>query len=78
MGKNYLLVSPVNGTVAFMQPWEMNQTVESGETMFVIIPQNATKPIGKALLPMDGIGKVKQDNEQLSAFLLSLNKNLAL
>lgn len=57
--KNYLLVSPVNGTVAFMQPWEVSQTVESGETMFVVIPQNAIKPIGKALLPMDGIGKVK-------------------
>lgn len=57
--RNYLLISPVEGTIAFMQPWEAKQTVESGETMFVIIPQNATKPIGKALLPMDGIGKVK-------------------
>lgn len=66
--KNYLLVSPVNGTVAFMQPWEMNQTVESGETMFVIIPQNATKPIGKALLPMDGIGKVKTGQRAIIRF----------
>lgn len=57
--KNYLLFSPISGTVAFMQPWEANQTVESGETMFVIIPSDATKPIGKALLPMEGIGKVK-------------------
>lgn len=66
--KNYLLVSPVNGTVAFMQPWEVSQTVESGETMFVVIPQNATRPIGKALLPMDGIGKVKTGQRAIVRF----------
>ena len=57
--KNYLLTAPTDGTVAFMQLWEEKQQVEKGETMFVIIPTDALKPIGKALLPMDGIGKVK-------------------
>jgi multidrug resistance efflux pump len=51
-----------------MQPWEMSQTVESGETMFVVIPQNATRPIGKALLPMDGIGKVKTGQRAIIRF----------
>lgn len=57
--KNYLLVSPVEGTTAFMQLWKKNQNVESGETMFVVVPQDAIQPIGKALLPMEGIGKVE-------------------
>lgn len=56
--KNYLLVSPVDGKVAFMQLWKQNQNVETGETMFVVVPSDAVKPIGKALLPMEGIGKV--------------------
>lgn len=56
---NYLLMSPVDGTIAFMQLWKLNQNVEVGETMFVVIPQNAVQPMGKALLPMEGIGKVK-------------------
>lgn len=67
-GENYLLESPINGTVAFMQPWENNQTVESGKNMFVIIPENATKPLGIALLPMDGIGKVKIGQRALIRF----------
>lgn len=56
---NYLLMSPVDGTIAFMQLWKQNQNVEVGETMFVVIPQNAVQPTGKALLPMEGIGKVE-------------------
>lgn len=48
--KNYLLTAPTDGTVAFMQLWEEKQQVEKGETMFVIIPTDALKPIGKALL----------------------------
>ena len=50
--KNYLLTAPTDGTVAFMQLWEEKQQVEKGETMFVIIPTDALKPIGKALLPI--------------------------
>ena len=57
--KSYLLVAPADGTVAFMQLWEEKQQVENKETMFVIIPADAITPIGKALLPMEGIGKVK-------------------
>lgn len=56
---NYLLMSPVNGTIAFMQLWKPNQNVEAGETMFVVIPKDAVQPTGKALLPMEGIGKVE-------------------
>ena len=57
--KNYLLTAPADGTVAFMQLWKRNQYVEAGETMFVIVPHDAALPVGKALLPMEGIGKVR-------------------
>lgn len=57
--KNYLMTSPVSGQVAFMQLWKPNQHIETGETVFVIIPHDAIAPIGKALLPMESIGKVK-------------------
>ena len=33
--------------------------IETGETVFVIIPHDAVVPIGKALLPMESIGKVR-------------------
>ena len=56
---NYLLMSPVNGTIAFMQLWKPNQNVEARETIFVVIPKDAVQPTGKALLPMEGIGKVE-------------------
>lgn len=57
--KSYLLAAPVEGTVAFMQPWKRNQQVETGETVFVIVPDGDAVPVGKALLPMEGIGKVR-------------------
>lgn len=55
----YLPVAPINGQVAFMQLWQENQYVAAGETMFVVVPEKDSSPIGKALIPMQGIGKVK-------------------
>lgn len=68
---SFLLVSPVEGKVAFLQPWKKNQNVEMNENMFVIIPSGTVQPIGKALLPMDGSGKVEIGQSaiiRLSAF----------
>ncbi|MDD4760821.1 MAG: HlyD family efflux transporter periplasmic adaptor subunit [Bacteroidaceae bacterium] len=58
-GQNYLLVSPIKGIVNQMGVWSNNQNVNTGETIFTVIPtqQNTTK--GKALLPVQGAGKVK-------------------
>lgn len=54
-----LLIAPIDGTVAFMQPWKDNQLTTAGETVFVIVPTEDSAPIGKALLPMQGAGKVR-------------------
>ena len=55
----YLLTAPTDGTVAFMQLWKENQLTTAGETMFVVVPQRESAPVGKASLPMQGSGKVR-------------------
>ena len=54
----YLLESPAKGQVNFMQLWKPLQQVSAGETLFVIVPEEKNIPVGKALLPADGAGKV--------------------
>lgn len=56
--KECVSVAPIKGTVAFMQPWRQNQYVEAGETLFVVMPDGPAIPMGKARVPMEGIGKV--------------------
>lgn len=57
--RNFLLLSPIDGQVNLMNYWSNNQNVETGETLFTILPTIQTAPIGKALLPVQGSGKVK-------------------
>lgn len=54
-----LPTAPVDGRVAFMQLWKAGQYVNTGETMFVVVPVGESEFVGKALLPMMGSGKVK-------------------
>ena len=57
--RDYLLVSPINGVVTQMGVWSNNQNVNEGETIFTVVPSNQDTPKGKALLPIQGAGKVK-------------------
>ncbi|WP_286833646.1 MULTISPECIES: HlyD family secretion protein [unclassified Proteiniphilum] len=57
--RDYLLVSPINGVVTQMGVWSSNQNVSTGETVFTVVPTEQDKPKGKALLPVQGAGKVK-------------------
>ena len=57
--KTYLPTAPTDGKVAFMQLWKEGQYVNAGETMFVIVPDGKSEFVGKALLPMQGSGKVR-------------------
>lgn len=57
--QDYLLVSPVAGTVNQMGVWSNNQNVNIGETVFTVIPTQQDTPKGKASLPVQGAGKVK-------------------
>lgn len=57
--KAYLPTAPINGQIAFMQPWKENQYVTADETVFVIVPVKDSPWMGKATLPVQSVGKVK-------------------
>ena len=57
--QRYLLKSPINGKVTFLSLWSPNQNVESGASVFVVAPNRKSVPLGQALLPLRGSGKVK-------------------
>lgn len=56
---DFLPTAPINGKIAFMQLWKEGQYVDAAETMFVVVPDGKSEFVGKALLPMQGSGKVK-------------------
>ena len=56
---DFLLVSPIAGIVNQMGIWSNNQNVTAGETVFTVIPSGQDSPKGKAMLPVQGAGKVK-------------------
>ncbi|WP_287829194.1 HlyD family efflux transporter periplasmic adaptor subunit [Bacteroides sp.] len=56
---DYLMSSPVTGTVNQMGIWSSNQNVAAGETVFTVVPDGQDTPRGKAMLPVQGAGKVK-------------------
>ena len=56
---DFLPTAPINGEIAFMQLWKEGQYVDADETMFVVVPNGKSEFVGKALLPMQGSGKVK-------------------
>jgi len=56
--RNFLLVSPIDGTVNLMGYWSNNQNVGLGEIVFSVVPTVQTMPVCKMLLPAQGSGKV--------------------
>ncbi len=56
---NYVLRSSIEGKVSFLQLWAENQTVNSGDHVFVVIPIQQTQLIGKAKAPAPNSGKIK-------------------
>ncbi len=57
--RDYLLANPINGIVTQMGVWSSNQTVNAGEIVFTVMPSQQNIPKGKAMLPVQGAGKVK-------------------
>lgn len=57
--RDYLLESPIDGTVTQMGIWSSNQNVNTGETIFTVSSTKDNKPTGKALIPVQGAGKMK-------------------
>lgn len=57
---NYVLKSPIDGTISFNNYWSENQNIIAGEEVFNVVPSNSGKPIAKAFLPIARSGKVKK------------------
>jgi len=55
----YALKSPVKGKVVLANFWSVNQQVKAGDQVMTIIPDEASVPVGRISLPLQGAGKVK-------------------
>ncbi|NCP58682.1 MAG: HlyD family efflux transporter periplasmic adaptor subunit [Flavobacteriales bacterium] len=55
----YVLQSNVNGNVSFLNYWNINQTVNSGDLVFTIIPSGNSSFIAKLKTPAQNSGKIK-------------------
>lgn len=55
----YVFTSSVSGKVSFLQIWSENQFIQSGETMFSIVPTDTKSFIGKVKAPAQNSGKLK-------------------
>ncbi len=56
---NFVLRSAIDGKVSFLQLWAKNQTVNSGDNVFTIIPTKGNGFIGKLKAPALNSGKIK-------------------
>jgi HlyD family secretion protein len=57
---NYLLISPIEGTVTFTRYWSANQSVKKDEPVLTIVPLEPGKFIGRITLKMQRSGKVTE------------------
>lgn len=56
--EKYLLTSPINGTVTFLDHWSEGQYIKQGEVLFSVDPKFSSA-LGKVKLPLNKSGKVK-------------------
>ena len=55
----YVLSAKIDGKVSFLDFWMKNQTVNAGDLVFIIIPQNNQEYIAKLRTPALNSGKIK-------------------
>lgn len=55
----YTLSSKIDGTVTFLNYWNENQTVTSGDLVFTIVPNTYSKFLAKLSTPLRNSGKIK-------------------
>ena len=56
--QEFVLKTPITGQVTFTNFWSVNQFVTLGQTVFTVVPENEQEIIGKATIPLAGVGKV--------------------
>jgi multidrug resistance efflux pump len=55
---NYVFRSAIDGKVSFLQIWTINQTINAGDNVFAIIPNNENGYIGKVKAKAQNSGKI--------------------
>jgi HlyD family secretion protein len=59
----YCLKSDIDGTLTFTNYWSANQSVEKGEAIFSVVPENQGDYLGRINLKMQRSGKVKEGQQ---------------
>ncbi|WP_313805989.1 HlyD family efflux transporter periplasmic adaptor subunit [Flavobacterium sp.] len=59
----YAFVSSINGKVSYLQVWSENQFIQSGETLFSIVPIDSKQIIGKLKAKAQNSGKITVGQE---------------
>jgi len=57
--QNYLLKSPIAGSVSFNRFWSANQNVKQGDKVFTVLPSDSTRIVARVDLGMNRSGKVE-------------------
>lgn len=60
---NYLLSSPIKGTVTLTTFWSENHVVTAGERLATVVPDDCSEIICRAIVPSSGIGKVEKGQQ---------------
>ena len=69
--EKYLIKSPVKGSITFTSYWNINQVIKAGEILATVIPDDPSRIIARANVPVSGLGKVRigqEVNIKLSGF----------
>lgn len=54
----YVIRSPISGTITLTNFWSINQQVNTGDILGTVIPREKSEIIGRAIVPVSGIGKI--------------------
>ena len=61
--ERYLIESPINGKITFTTFWNENQVIKAGEVLATVIPEDKSRIIVRARVPVLGLGRVKAGQE---------------
>lgn len=56
---NYALTSKLDGKVSFLEFWSENQSVNAGDIVFTVIPEEGSEYVAKLKTPAQNSGKIK-------------------
>ncbi|MDR3287369.1 MAG: HlyD family secretion protein, partial [Prevotellaceae bacterium] len=56
----YLIETPIDGKITFINYWSNNQRVQTGERLASVIPSDSMQIIGRLYIPSAGFGKVEK------------------